>query len=100
MSKWLGEQMADAFARRRPGVVQIASFRFHLLVGPTEFGNPGFGPTLWLEDPEAAEEQAVREFFGWTGKVCASLIPRLVLAVLVSSSPFHSHGHGQTRVSA
>ena len=38
MSKWVGEQMADAFARRRPGLVQIASFRFHLLVGPTEFG--------------------------------------------------------------
>jgi hypothetical protein len=40
MSKWVGEQMADAFARRRPGLVQIASFRFHLLVGPTEFGTP------------------------------------------------------------
>ena len=94
MSKWLGEQMADAFARRRLGVVQIASFRFHLLVGPTEFGNPGFGPTLWLEDPEAAEEQAVREFFGWTGKVCAPS------PSFLSSSPFHGHGHGQTRISA
>jgi hypothetical protein len=31
----------SAFARRRPGNVQIASFRFHLLVGPTEFSMPG-----------------------------------------------------------
>ena len=43
-SKWIGEQMGDAFARRRPGGVQIASFRFHLLVGPTEFGMGGMGP--------------------------------------------------------
>src|SRR5436309_2733878 len=27
LSKWVGEQVADGFARRRP--VQIASFRFH-----------------------------------------------------------------------
>ena len=49
LSKHLGEQMADAFARRRPGLptaggVQIASFRFHLLVGPTE----GMFVTNWL----------------------------------------------------
>src|SRR5262249_33456416 len=29
LSKWLGEEMAAAFARKRP--VQIASFRFHAL---------------------------------------------------------------------
>jgi len=30
-SKWLGEQMGDAFVRRRPGKVQIANMRFHAL---------------------------------------------------------------------
>jgi len=33
-SKWLGEQMADAFVRRRPGKVQIANMRFHALWDP------------------------------------------------------------------
>lgn len=32
-SKWLGEQMADAFVRRRPDL-QIASMRFHALWNP------------------------------------------------------------------
>jgi UDP-glucose 4-epimerase len=67
-SKWIGEQMGDAFARRRPGGVQIASFRFHLLVGPTEFGMGGMGPSHWLSDPDGAEAASEREFFGWTGK--------------------------------
>lgn len=31
LSKWLGEEMAEAFVRRRPGKVQIASMRFHSL---------------------------------------------------------------------
>ena len=30
--KWIGEQMGDAFVRRRPGEVQIASMRFHGLM--------------------------------------------------------------------
>lgn len=33
-SKWLGEQMGEAFVRRRPGKVQIASMRFHALWDP------------------------------------------------------------------
>ncbi len=32
LSKWLGEEMAEAFVRRRPGRVQIASMRFHGLM--------------------------------------------------------------------
>ena len=32
LSKWLGEEMADAFTRRRQGQVQIASVRFHGLM--------------------------------------------------------------------
>jgi UDP-glucose 4-epimerase len=32
LGKWLGEQMGDAFVRRRPGNVQIASMRFHGLM--------------------------------------------------------------------
>jgi len=32
LSKWLGEEMAEAFVRRRPGEVQIASMRFHGLM--------------------------------------------------------------------
>ena len=31
MSKWYGEIMADAFVRRNPGKMQIASMRFHWL---------------------------------------------------------------------
>lgn len=31
-SKWLGEEMGEAFIRRRPGKVQIASMRFHGLM--------------------------------------------------------------------
>ena len=30
--KWIGEQMAEGFVRRRPGEVQIASMRFHGLL--------------------------------------------------------------------
>ena len=30
-SKWLGEEMGEAFVRRRPGKVQIANMRFHAL---------------------------------------------------------------------
>lgn len=33
-SKWLGEEMGEAFVRRRPGKVQIANMRFHALWGP------------------------------------------------------------------
>ncbi len=32
LGKWLGEEMAEAFVRRRPGKVQIASMRFHGLM--------------------------------------------------------------------
>ena len=33
-SKWLGEQMGEAFVRRREGKVQIANMRFHALWDP------------------------------------------------------------------
>ena len=62
-SKWLGEQMADAFARRRPAL-QIASFRFHMLVGADDASRV----EGWLSDPEGAVESAVRDWWGWTGK--------------------------------
>lgn len=32
LGKWLGEEMAETFVRRRPGEVQIASMRFHGLM--------------------------------------------------------------------
>lgn len=51
LSKWLGEQMADGFARKRP--VQIASFRFHALLDDVrllEFKkNPITDPTGWAK---------------------------------------------------
>jgi UDP-glucose 4-epimerase len=59
--KWLGEQMADAFVRRRPGGVQIASMRFH---------------GLWDRERQAAVNAAperhgayttnAMHFWGWT----------------------------------
>jgi len=51
LSKWLGEQMADGFARKRP--VQIASFRFHALLDDArlqEFKkNPITDPVSWAK---------------------------------------------------
>ncbi len=51
LSKWLGEQMADGFARKRP--VQIASFRFHALLDDArlqEFKkNPIVDPAGWAK---------------------------------------------------
>ena len=49
MSKYLGEQMADSYARRRPAV-RIASMRFHWLVSPSDAEGAS---KRWLADTEA-----------------------------------------------
>ncbi|HIF72672.1 MAG TPA: NAD(P)-dependent oxidoreductase [Dehalococcoidia bacterium] len=61
MGKWLGEEMAEAFARRRPGKVQIASMRFHGLMDrarQTELNAA-------LERGGAYSNNA-RHFWGWS----------------------------------
>jgi nucleoside-diphosphate-sugar epimerase len=55
LSKWVGEQMADAFARRRR--VQLASFRFHGLWDTSQ------GPRQGL--PHTDPERGAKELWGY-----------------------------------
>lgn len=73
-SKWLGEEMAEAFVRRRSGKVQIASFRFHSL--------------LTAEKQAALRKSAVggarkgtapKHFWGWTDLGEAAVVCRLAI---------------------
>ncbi len=61
LSKWLGEEMAEAFVRRRPGKVQIASMRFHGLMDRGQQAGLNASP----ERPGAFGNNA-RHFWGWT----------------------------------
>ena len=59
-SKWLGEEMADGFCRRRE--MQIASMRFHALIerfaARRKFGRSG--------DTTTVDGRTAKEFWGWT----------------------------------
>jgi UDP-glucose 4-epimerase len=61
LSKWLGEEMAEAFVRRRPGAVQIASMRFHGLMDSERQSALNAAP----ERPDAYGNNA-KHFWGWT----------------------------------
>lgn len=75
LSKWVGEQTADAFARKRP--VQIASFRFHAIwdtsrrahAGPPESDPTRGAKHLWgyldIRDAAPACRQALET--AWEG---------------------------------
>jgi nucleoside-diphosphate-sugar epimerase len=70
LSKWIGEQIADGFARRRP--VQIASFRFHALWDTrSERGRRHTPPT----DPA----RGVKGLWGYTDLTDAARACRMAL---------------------
>jgi len=71
-SKWLGEEMAKAFVRRRPGGVQIASMRFHGLL--TEERKAELRSRANGDDPD---ENAPKHFWGWTDLNEAAVACRL-----------------------
>jgi nucleoside-diphosphate-sugar epimerase len=79
LSKHLGEEMAAAYARRRP--MQIASMRFHWLVSPEAAEEAS---RRWLS--EDATASAATGFWAWTGRHDAARACRLALDD-VSSSP-------------
>lgn len=73
-SKWLGEEMADAFARRRPGTVQIASMRFHGLLTKARQAE--------VRSRAASGEEAGNEskgFWGWVDLTEAAVACRLAI---------------------
>ncbi len=69
-SKWLGEEMADAFCRRRD--VQIASMRFHALLDRDGQRQRQATPT----DPAG---RAAMDFWGWTDLEDAARACRLAI---------------------
>lgn len=60
-TKWLGEEMAEAFVRRRPGQVQIASMRFHGLMDKERQAALNA-----QESRTGAFENNAKHFWGWT----------------------------------
>ncbi len=72
-SKWLGEQMADAFCRRRPDL-QIASMRFHALWNPETARNH-------MENGNKTDTsgRAAMGFWSWVGRHDAARACRLAL---------------------
>ena len=61
LGKWLGEEMADAFVRRRPGKVQIASMRFHGLMDRERQASLNAAP-----ERGGATGSNAMHFWGWT----------------------------------
>lgn len=61
LSKWLGEEMGEAFVRRRPGKVQIASMRFHGLKSKERQKELNAAPEL-----SDAFGNSAKSFWGWT----------------------------------
>jgi len=61
LSKWLGEEMADAFVRRRSGNVQIASMRFHGLMERERQAALNAEP-----EPRGGTEINAKHFWGWS----------------------------------
>ena len=72
-SKWLGEEMADAFCRRRE--LQIASLRFHALLDPDEQRE---AQRLAIADP-TDDRVRPKSFWGWTDRGDAARACRLAL---------------------
>jgi UDP-glucose 4-epimerase len=72
-SKWLGEQMADAFCRRRPGL-QIASMRFHALWNPATAEHH-----MKDGDKQDTSGRAAMGFWSWVGRHDAARACRLAL---------------------
>ena len=71
-SKWLGEEMADGFCRRRE--MQIASMRFHALLNDSrqaEIRESG--------DTTTVDGRTAKEFWGWTDIAEAATACRLAL---------------------
>jgi UDP-glucose 4-epimerase len=61
LSKWLGEEMAEAFARRRPGKVQIANMRFHGLMDRERQAALNAAP-----ERRGAYDNNAKHFWGWS----------------------------------
>ena len=61
LSKWLGEEMAETFVRRRPGNVQIASMRFHGLMDRERQAAMNAQPAR-----TGAFDSNAMHFWGWT----------------------------------
>lgn len=61
LSKWLGESMAEAFVRRLPGKLQIASMRFHSLLDRERQSLLNAAP-----EPRGRTESDAMHFWGWT----------------------------------
>ncbi len=72
-SKWLGEQMADAFCRRRPGL-QIASMRFHALWDPATAENH-----MKQGDKTTTSGRNAMGFWSWVGRHDAARACRLAI---------------------
>lgn len=70
-SKWLGEQMADAFCRRRP--LQIASMRFHALWD--EETTRQYRAKRW----DSVEGRSAMGFWGWVDRRDAARACRLAI---------------------
>ncbi|MBT6682962.1 MAG: NAD(P)-dependent oxidoreductase, partial [Chloroflexi bacterium] len=75
-SKWLGEEMANAFVRRRPGELQIASMRFHGLLTQDRQGE-----LRVRSDDGAPDENAPKHFWGWVDLDEAAVACRLAIEV-------------------
>ena len=73
-SKWLGEEMALAFARRRPGVVQIASMCFHGLLTKERQSELGTRAAAGVLD-----EAGPKHFWGWVDLEEAAVACRLAI---------------------
>jgi nucleoside-diphosphate-sugar epimerase len=73
-SKWLGEQMGDAFVRRRPGKVQIANMRFHALWDPAHAKSH-----LESGDKTSVGGRASGGFWSWVGRHDAARACRLTI---------------------
>jgi len=71
-SKWLGEQMGEAFVRRRPGKVQIANMRFHALWDPATAKHH-----LEAGDKTSLDGRNPMGFWGWVGRHDAARACRL-----------------------
>ena len=70
-SKWLGEEMADAFCRRRD--MQIASMRFHALMDEETQENLQMKP---ITDPTGRQAMG---YWGWTDRQDAARACRLAI---------------------
>ena len=71
-SKWLGEEMGEAFVRRRPGKVQIANMRFHALWDPETAKQH-----LKSGDKTSLDGRHPMGFWSWVGRHDAARACRL-----------------------